>query len=231
MKAFIIFRDRVTYGRQCLAAMEAAGLEAVIVDHGSTWPEAVSWLAELKKTTGVIVVDCGGGHPRDLWQRTWFRQMCAQDQYIVTDPDVVPSQDCPLDWPQHLAGVLKRHPFFHKAGLGLRIDRIPDHYSRKHQVTGWEGQFWNNPVADEHEVYEANIDTTLALHVPLMEQGAHSFTALRTGAPYLADHLAWHEDLENLTDEQRWYHEHAEPEIVNWTIRGRGAADHILEQM
>lgn len=220
MKAFIIFRDRVTYGRKCFDALQAAGLEVIIVDHGSTWPEAVEWLKELRKQ-GIQVADDGGGNPRDLWTRAWFRQACATERYVVTDPDVVPSEDCPADWLSHLSGMLDRHGFFHKAGLGLRLDRIPDHYDLKPQVLSWEDQFWQNAVEDG--VYNANVDTTLALHVPLMEQGAHSFTALRSGPPYVADHLAWYENRYDLTEEQRYYHEHAEEGICCWTLPGRSA--------
>lgn len=222
MRAFIIMRDRVTYGRQCAAAMERAGLEVVIVDHGSTYPGAVEWLAEVRKTKPWTVMDCGGGHPRDLWARPWFREMCATERYVVTDPDVVPSDDCPDDWPAYLSGLLDRHPVFQKAGLGLRLDRVPAYYHLREQLMGWEGQFWTQTVQDEKGiVYNANIDTTLAVHVPLMEQGCHTFTALRTGEPYVADHLAWYEDLANMDEDVRYYHEHAETGIVNWTIPGR----------
>lgn len=220
MKAFIIMRDRVTYGRQCFDALAAAGLEVVIVDHGTTYPAAVEWLKDLRKA-GVMVMDDGGGNPRDLWTRAWFRQACAQERYVVTDPDVVVSEDCPADWLRHLGAMLDRYPFFHKAGLGLRLDRIPDHYDLKAQALDWESQFWKNEL--EPGVYNANIDTTLALHVPLMEQGAHSFTALRTGYPYVADHMAWYENRYDLTEEQRYYHEHAEAGICCWTLPGKSA--------
>jgi hypothetical protein len=224
LKAFIIFRDRVTYGRQCVAAMDAAGLEPVVVDHGSTWPEAVDWLAELKKS-GVEVKD-DQGHPRELWLRPWLWEMVGlAERYVVNDPDVVPSDDCPADWLAHLGNVLDRHPSFHKAGLGLRIDRIPGHYQRRDQVIFWENQFWGNRISDG--VFDANVDTTLALHVPLAQMGAHSFQAVRTDFPYVADHLAWYEDYENLSDELRWYHDHVEAGITSWTFQGKGAADHL----
>jgi hypothetical protein len=214
LRAFIIFRDRVTYGRLCLAAMQAAGLETTIVDHGTTWPEAVDWLRDVQKA-GVRVVDDGGGNPRDLWTRGWFRAANAREKYVVTDPDVVPSEGCPLDWPWHLAEVLSRHPRYHKAGLGLRIDRIPAHYSQRENVIGWEAHFWDNEV--EPGVFHADVDTTLAVHVPMMDVGCHSFSAVRTGFPYVADHLAWHEDYANLSAELAYYHAHAEPGISCWT--------------
>lgn len=201
--------------------MMMAGLEPVVVDHGSTWPAAAAWLDHLRRT-GVEVIRPGAGHhPRSLWDNAWFRPMCGDDRYVVTDPDVVPSEDCPFDWLQHLSGVLDRYPGYHKAGLGLRIDRIPEHYGRRGQVLGWEEQFWRHPLGDG--VFHADIDTTLALHVPLAQQGSHSFRALRTGPPYMADHLAWYEDLDNLSDEMKWYHEHAEPGISFWTVAGRSA--------
>lgn len=221
MKAFVIFRDRVTYGRPCIAALRDAGLDVVVADHGTTHPEAFAWLNDLK-THGTTVMRCGPGHhPRDLWTHDWFRDACGSERYVVTDPDVIPSDDCPPDWLQHLGEVLGVHPEVRKVGLGLRIDRIPAHYDRRHRVIEWERQFWQRPVTDG--VYDAPVDTTLALYAPLGHGETHSFTALRTGAPYLADHLAWYENHADLPDDLRHYHEHAEPDISFWTLAGRSA--------
>ena len=218
MKAFIIFRDRASYGRLCVDALQAAGLEVVIADHGSTYPEAVSWLAALEGD-GVTVARCGGGHPRDLWGRDWFRDMCGGDRYVVTDPDVVPSGCCPPDWLEHLGAILDADPGCRKAGLGLRLDNIPAGYQRRVQVLEWEAQFWGRPAP--MGAFRAQVDTTLALHVPLHALPSHSYDAIRSGPPYLADHLAWHEDLDDLPPDLAWYHEHAEPGISFWTLPGR----------
>ena len=219
MKAFIIFRDRVTYARQCAAALAAEGLEVCVADHGSTWPAAVEWLAEME-SAGTLVLRCGGGrHPQALWTWEPFREAVGDERYIVTDPDVVPSEDCPAGWPDRLGEALDSSgkP---KAGLGLRLDRIPAHYQRREQALEWEAQFWERPL--DGGMFDAIVDTTLALYRPLHET---SFTvnAVRTGHPYVADHLAWYEDLENLSPEMRHYHEHAEPGISWWTLPGRSA--------
>jgi hypothetical protein len=221
VKAFVIFRDRVTYGRPCVTALQSAGLDVVIADHGTTHPEALAWLQDLQRA-GTPVMYCGAGHhPRDLWNHNWFRDMCGPGQYIVTDPDVIPSDDCPPDWPEHLARVLDAHPGCHKAGLGLRTDRIPARYPRRERVIEWERQFWQQDAGDG--AYHAPVDTTLALHVPLEQQGMHSFAAVRTGHPYVADHLAWYENHDNLPDDLCHYHEHAESGISFWTLAGRSA--------
>lgn len=220
MKAFIIFRDRVTYAHLCLTALTEAGLEPVVIDHGSTWSAALVWLEHLE-AAGVPVLRRGGGHrPQSMWEWELFREACGGGRYIVTDPDVVPSQDCPGDWPARLSALLDRFPK-PKAGLGLRLDRIPLHYQRRDHVLSWERQFWQRPLADG--VYDADIDTTLALYRPLGEVPGFSQSAVRTGPPYVADHLAWYEDLERLASDLRYYHEHADPGISYWTVPGKSA--------
>lgn len=225
MKAFIIHRDRPTYAHLCVTAMTDAGLNPVIVDQGSTWPPAKDYLAAVE-TAGVQVLYRDGGHPRSLWYWEPFITACGQDRYAVTDCDVVPSDDCPLDWPQQLSGLLDRHPEYPKAGMGLRLDRIPDTYQRKDHVLKWEQKFWDDPLDGAQlngaHVYKAPVDTTLAVYRP-MNGFDISLSALRTGPPYVADHLAWYEDYADLDEELRWYHEHAEPGISYWTVAGRSA--------
>lgn len=215
VKAFVIFRDRVSYARRCVTALTAAGLYPVIVDQGSTWPEALFWLACMEEA-GIAVMRRGGGHPRGLWDYAPFGEMRGDERYIVTDPDVVPAADCPRDWPARLSALLDKYPQATKAGLGLRTDDIPEHYSRRDQVISWEAGFWAHPAGDG--AYWAPVDTTLALY----REGSGFILdgAIRTGPPYVADHLAWHENLDNPEPEIEWYYEHAEPGIAHWTTRG-----------
>lgn len=218
MKAFVIFRDRVTYAQKCVAALMIAGLEPVIVDQGSTWPEAVAWLAWLEKG-GRTVLRHGDAHPRSLWGWLPFEEQVVGQRYVVTDPDVIPAEDCPRDWPAHLGQLLDAHPAAVKVGLGLRTDNLPEHYARKQQVIDWEQKFWRQPLGDGS--YEAAVDTTLALYRE--GRGWFQLDALRTGPPYVADHLPWHENLNELPDEIRYYYQHAEPGITYWAPRGVSA--------
>jgi hypothetical protein len=163
VKAFIIFRDRVTYGKQCVAALAAAGLEVCIVDQGTTYMPALAWL-DVMEARGIKVLRKGGGHPRELWGWEPFRSACGGERYVVTDPDVVPAPDCPADWLDHLGKILDDSGF-PKAGLGLRTDTIPEWYQHRDHVIEWESQFWNPTSTDG--VYAAQVDTTLALYEPL----------------------------------------------------------------
>jgi len=218
VKAFIVFRDRVMYAQRCAAALAAAGLEVCIADHGSTWPAAVQWIADME-AAGTLVLRRGGGRPQTIWEWAPFRDACGSERYILTDPDSVPSEDCPGDWLARLSALLDRFRHKQKAGLGLRIDRIPLYYQRREHVLTWEQQFWQRPVSEG--VYDANIDTTLAMYRPLGEVSYPDGSALRTGLPYVADHLAWYENLDDLPPELSWYYEHIEPGIAFWTAAGK----------
>ncbi len=200
MKAFIIFRDRVTYAKMCYAALRAAGLDVYVVDHDTTWPAALLWLRGLETP---VMYRGENAYPWQLWQWGPFRDLMGADSepYVVTDPDVVPSQPCPADWLAELSGALTRHRCV-KAGLGLRLDRLPPGPLRD-----FERQFWADEV--EPGVFAANVDTTLALYRPFGQYPLFALgPSLRLGWPYVADHLGWDEKL---TPELRHYHARADP--------------------
>lgn len=218
MKAFIIFRDRVTYARRCYAALDAAGLDVHVIDHDSTWPEAVLWLAELE-ASGVPVLRRGeNAYPWEVWRWKPFEAALwgSGEPYLVTDPDVVPSDDCPADWLDRLADVLSRHRCI-KVGLSLRLDRIPE--THRDRIAQIERPFWIDQP--EQGVYRANIDTTLALYKPYEDYPVFALgPALRLGPPYQADHLGWYEEGE-LTPELRHYHDRADPghQVTGRTVK------------
>ena len=213
VKAFIIFRDRVTYARQCVAALDKAGLDVWILDHGSTWPDAKDWLEKCQGEGRNVLYRGPGRHPRQLWDWVLFREECGRDRYIVTDADVVPDEDCPLDWPERLSGLMDQY-LVPKVALGLRINDIPDYHQRKPHVISWESKYWRDEA--EPGVYAAPSDTTLALYEALPEQTTFTMLGLRTGPPYVARHLPWYEDFSDLTPEISYYYSHSEPKISFW---------------
>ena len=208
MKAFIILRDRVTYARQCADALTAAGQEVVVVDQGSTWGPAVEWLEHCERK-GTLVLRHGHGDPQSVFSWEPFQRAAGDGRYIVTDPDTVPADTCPADYPQVLSGLLDEYPEVAKVGLGLRLDAITENYPHREGILSSEEKFWQSPARDG--VYYAAVDTTFAVY-----RGGFFFTisnALRTGSPYLAEHLPWYEDWDNLTEEISYYYAHAAPGI------------------
>lgn len=208
---FIPVRDRLAPLQQLLAWCERAGLHDIwLIDNDSSWPPLVEFLAR----TPHHVVWAGGnlGH-RSPWLTGTVQRHARGRFFIVSDPDVVPDDECPLDVVAHLTDLLQRHPDVDKVGLGLRIDDLPAHYPLAEAVKAWEARFWTDEV--EIGVYRADVDTTFALYRPLARRHEEN-RALRTGLPYVARHLPWYLDPANLSDEDEYYRAHADPTVSNW---------------
>lgn len=221
MRAFVLTRDRVTYARQCIDALLRAGLDVVIVDHGSTWPPMCDWLRgpDRLSALGPVTISLGGNaHPRDLWRPggpIYQNTGDADERFIVTDCDVIPDPGCPADWVDRMRATLDRYPAIRKVGLGLRTDDLPEHFQHADMVRNWEAQYQAvgdggrlNPLvtADVGAVI-ADIDTTLAMY-----RRYEPFTlgpSVRLRPPYVARHLPWYEDTLHLDEEHRYYRDHA----------------------
>lgn len=227
----MIVRDRVTYARQCADALLAAGLDVVIVDHGSTWPPMRTWVHEMDEAWWAASIDPArtlpvwpmawkektNRHPRDLWRPGGpvARWVVGAERFIVTDCDVIPDPGCPADWVDRLRATLDRYPAIRKVGLGLRTDDLPGHYQHADVVRSWEAQYQAvadggrlNPMTTDSGAVIADIDTTLAMY-----RGSELFTlgpSIRLRPPYVARHLPWYEDTLHLDEEQRYYRDHAE---------------------
>jgi hypothetical protein len=198
---FINAKDRVSFLRRQVDLLRRQGYSNLhIIDTGSTFPDMLAY----EETVGLPIYHCEPeSNPHlALWNCGILEKSgkagCA---FVYTDCDILP--DCDPDWLQNLYGVLDRHADFPKAGLGLRIDDLPDHYPRKDAVISWEAQFWQRSV--EHLLFEADIDTTLALYRP---DSAWTMKALRTGGNFVARHLPWYSNPAELSPDEAYYFAH-----------------------
>jgi hypothetical protein len=223
MKAFVIFRDRLSYALECIEALYRANLEVHIIDQGSTYPKAALWLRQQPATVHYLP----NQHPQRLWNTGIIDQVVGRDKpYIVTDCDVV--SVAPADWVAELEVLLYRNPDRNKVGLGLETEDIPDHYLHRRKVIEWEAQHWANPIDQEtfarEHLYGAAVDTTLAMYQPLKMYPSFSLgPAIRTGFPYVAKHLSWYEDSANPSEEQIYYEAHMNRDFSHWIAPERYA--------
>jgi hypothetical protein len=210
MPVFVICRDRVSSLLTLLDWLERVHLQSVyLVDNDSSYPPMLDFYATTPHR--VIRLERNVGHLAP-WAAGIVDRLAPDRPYIVTDPDVVPTETCPADTPQRLLEHLQAHPDSVKVGLGLKIDDIPDHYVHKKYVQAWEGQFWEHEI--EPGLFRAAIDTTFALYRP--GQSFAKRPALRTGPPYVARHLPWYVAAGELTEEERYYRAHASRSINSW---------------
>jgi len=159
---FINTRDRVEPLRDLLKWLESGKYNKVVfIDNDSTYPD----LIDLFDTTPYQVIHLGrNGMHKSPWESFAIRFMAKDKPYVVTDPDIVPTPQTPLDTISHLYAVLAKYPAYIKAGVALKIDDLPDHYSMRQSVIDWESRFWSENLLLEKDVYSADLDTTFALY-------------------------------------------------------------------
>lgn len=207
---FIIARDRVSYLDQLVCWCKRARgfekdiqLEIVIIDNDSSFPPMLAYLDRIN----VRVVKFGRNRKM---MSPWDSGMVDEYKapfFVITDCDVVPDGDCPLDAVSMLIDTLKQYSSIDKAGLSLITDNLPDHYEHKDRVHLEEHPY--SMLDWDYRFHYAPIDTTFAVWRYGLGYGIGR--CLRSKAPYTARHLPWYEDSSNLTEEIKYYKEHSDP--------------------
>lgn len=209
--AFIICRDRYTCTVNLVKWLESCGIEDIyLVDNDSTYEPLLQFYEETPHT--VLKTGRNGGHLAP-WYDGYVGQYASSKYYIVSDPDVIPIEECPLNIFDYYMSIFEKYSNIKRIGPALRIDDIPDHYSLKHAVLHQESENWQYPCP-EPGIYLAPIDTTLALHRPGVGHGLDN--CARTSYPYLARHTPWYVDSSNLTEEEIHYRSRLNPSSSNW---------------
>jgi hypothetical protein len=214
---FINSFNRLSCLQRLLEWLCAAGHRRIfVVDNASTYAPLLDYLDKVDRhaVATVIRLPANAGH-QALWASGLLDRLGVTSEYVYTDPDVVPADFCPSDLVGFLQAVVDENPEILVAGLGLRLDDIPDNYPHKAAVMAWERQFWLRPVAPG--LFRAGIDTTFALYRP----GAGHTGAgrsIRTGWPYLASHEGWYIDHQRPTDEDAHYWGSVKPGTSHWSV-------------
>jgi len=210
-RVFIINRDNMNRGFiQLLTWLASVGMRNVaVIDNGSTYPPVLDLYGKLSNVQ-LLRSDENLG-PYAFWQLGLHQQQ--HERFIVTDPDVVPSADCPDDLIERMHQAMDRE-HVGKVGPSLRIDNLPDSYARKSEVIAWEKQFWLHPAIGQG-AYHADIDTTFALYQPHSECRPAGHT-LRLAPPYSVEHRPWYEDSAHPPDEAVYYRSHAKADLIHW---------------
>ena len=204
-------RDRVSDLRLLIDWLQLAGHRRIILlDNGSTFPPLCKFLDRFDGQ--VIKLGRNLGHTA-LWEVSDLAELIRQEWFVYTDPDVVPVSGTPFDAVAYFFFLLQKYPRYEKAGFGLKIDDLPDHFKLKEEVISWETQQYRKEIAPN--VFEADIDTTFALYRPRTNYCYGP--ALRTRGLYEARHMPWYSDSERPTAEERFYREHALNTVTTWS--------------
>ena len=212
LPVFINCRDRVADLKKLVGWLNKVGVHKIaLVDNDSSYPELLDFYKESR--CQVLPLGFNSGH-RAPWESLAIGILAKDSYYVVSDPDVIPIEDCPDDALNFFHQILKKHKNYMKVGFGLKIDDLPDHYQLKKTVVGWEKQFWQKEL--EPNLYIADIDTTFALYRPNTWYFLEN--SLRTGYPYVAKHTAWYQDSKEPSAEDQYYQLHASRAVNTWNM-------------
>jgi hypothetical protein len=209
---FINARDLLEPLRQLVQWLFEAEYTCInILDNDSSYPELLEFYDTVRRDVRVIRLGFNAGH-KAIWITKILEHFGIKGPYVWSDPDVVPTEECPSNVVEYFHTVLQAYPRKTKVGFGLRIDDLPDHYRFKQRVIAWEAQFWTKRIANN--LYDASIDTTFALYRP---GSKYDLLGIRTGFPYVARHLPWYQISERPPKDQIYYMHHARAGFNSWS--------------
>ncbi len=198
---WIVNRNSLTWMKNLVGyLLGVPDVVPLVYDCNSTWEPLLEWY---NTQTGVEVIrsDVNGG-ARGCWSQRNINR--GSKFYGVTSHDLDLSS-VPVDFVDLLQDGLIKYPWAIKAGLSLEIDDLPDTPCRS-QIVEWESQFWTDPIGPKW--YRANVDTTMALYRAGTGWKGYG-PSLRSNRPYTARHLPWYITPDSVTDEDRYYADHA----------------------
>jgi hypothetical protein len=203
---FILSFERLIYLKKLVSRLEKDGYtNLIIIDNASKDIDLLKYLHSLPYK--VHFLEKNYGH-LVLWNSGLFNSIIENNYYVLTDPDILPIDECPNDYVEQFYNVLQEYPKYWKVGFSLKIDDLLETFKNKYDVIRWESFFYENKISENPLLYEANIDTTFALYRPGGCQKNFG-NAIRTGGVYTARHLAWYVNSNMLPQEDKLYFQSA----------------------
>lgn len=188
---FIISWNRTETLKCCLERYVRDGYtNIIIVDNASTNPAHIEYLKSLSCKVVFLKKNYGA---RGFWECGLFDEIIENHYYVVTDPDILPVEQCPSNYIEEFYEILQAHPDKRKVGFALKIDDLPEEYPYKYQIMGYESIYYDKRIHWKFPAYDAPIDTTFALYRP-GKKDRYFYDGIRTGYPYMAYHLGWYPD-------------------------------------
>lgn len=211
--------NRVGSLKELIAGLEKRGyFNIYIIDNKSTYPPLLEYyktcphkVFHLEKNMGMT----------SFWVTDIYKEF-KNEFFVYTDSDIVLLDECPDDFMLVFLNTLRKYRYATKVGFSLKIDDLPEYYHLKEEVLDHEKQFFIHH--QDEKLFWAPIDTTFALYRPRGKR-RHAFFNIemyRTDFPYMARHIPWYIDINNLDEENMYYLESTKTPTY-WTEKSKNA--------
>lgn len=228
---FIITYDRLEVLKKSMQSYYdyiKTPFEIVIIDFGSTYGPTVEFLKYLEHKRVKVYWKKKISHKFGLNSINEVIQDYFEDHpssnYVVTDPDIA-LDNVEGDALRVYAHLLENLSRINVAGPMLRIDDIPDYYPPKKRLISSSLHVYYHSRKVNTIQYEgkairyifAPIDTTFGMS----RAGKHwvrHMRGVRVLSPYSARHLEWYLNPSNLTQDQKYYRDHASKKLAHWSF-------------
>jgi FkbM family methyltransferase len=175
----------------------------IVLNNNSNCPRTVHYLKGVNHK--VIYLDANYGH--NVWKKPEIYNTLP-NQFIITDPDIKFNTLLPFNYIHQMIQLSHKYKSC-RIGFALDIsdkhDMLPYHFYDFgfHGIpTIWDSQlqYWNNKLPDqEYELYQAEIDTTFALHTK-----SYNENHIRRAGNFTAKHMPWYKHDENMSLLERY---------------------------
>ena len=140
-----------------------------------------------------------------IWLSGILERLKISTPYVYTDPDLLPVEDCPKDFVRRFMEILDSNHELRKVGFGLVYDDII--FFGKERAQRTQQNFYEGTQVGE-DFYYAQIDTTFALYSNVRHYNLRF--SVRTTGDFMAYHLPWYFDYDNLPEDEKYYMAHAD---------------------
>jgi len=123
---FIICFERVDSLKELVTWLEKIGQQKIIfIDNDSTYQPLLDYYEKTPYQVLRLYRNLGQTTP---WSLSIIRSLVPDDFYIVSDPDIIPVENCPDDTIKYFVNLHKRFLAYQKVGFGLKTNDLPNHY-------------------------------------------------------------------------------------------------------
>lgn len=203
----------------------------IIVDNSSTYIPLKNYYKAIRNQVTIEMMDKNYGH-MVFFQNQSLLEKYAKGYYVLTDPDIIPNANLPIDFMDTLINKLDRYQYkIVKVGFALDLETIPEEYPLKENVLMWEQKYWTDLV--EKDTYRAHIDTTFALYKPYYPNKFYVkenefFKAIRIAGNFTCKHMGWYINPKELSSEQIFYTQTSNSS-ASWKFDEAGNLDSTYE--